>query len=392
MRDSPTTQPQARPLLYRTSQSSRDSDFTHSSYNPASTVDEPRISISSTIYPSSNYDTSSLPLSHRFFYDHSADQRSSLSYSESDEPSISDVHAPSIFSSSIDATSETRNSFQRLESPVPGRPLSFASSQIDELVRPDFPPRPLSATSGRSSPGRKPALPTTPKPDFRRSRSAQPSAKLPLPYKSASPALFPRSGGQTPTHTMSPRLPSDPISASSLPPTTNHLSPQERADLIRKTRKLTQVLGQTPSPVSRVSEDADDFTTSNCLPPVVPSRKAHPRAAHSVPVAPVLTIPSNVGLSNNQFLGTNAVEKKSTLSPMTFRHNSNGNDSDESLSPHESPAAQTPMSSAKRRSVNTTYRSPTIISASDSFMELSDGTGQGQGESSHWCPYLSKYL
>ncbi|KAF8506845.1 hypothetical protein F5888DRAFT_1798075 [Russula emetica] len=34
------------------------------------------------------------------------------------------------------------------------------------------------------------------------------------------------------------------------PPTTNYLHPQERADLIRKSRKLTQLFGETPSPQS----------------------------------------------------------------------------------------------------------------------------------------------
>jgi hypothetical protein len=34
------------------------------------------------------------------------------------------------------------------------------------------------------------------------------------------------------------------------PPTTNYLHPQERAELVRKTRKLTQLFGETPSPQS----------------------------------------------------------------------------------------------------------------------------------------------
>jgi hypothetical protein len=34
------------------------------------------------------------------------------------------------------------------------------------------------------------------------------------------------------------------------PPTTNYLNPQERADLVRKSRKLTQLLGETPSPLA----------------------------------------------------------------------------------------------------------------------------------------------
>ena len=34
------------------------------------------------------------------------------------------------------------------------------------------------------------------------------------------------------------------------PPTTNYLHPQDRADLVRKSRKLTQLFGETPSPQS----------------------------------------------------------------------------------------------------------------------------------------------
>lgn len=290
-----------------------------------------------------------------------------------------DARQASIDNSSPFATPEPRNSFQRLESPIPERPLSYASSQIDELVQPDFPSRPLSAASRRSSPAMKPALPTAPKPDFRRSRSAQPSAKVSLPHKPASPTLSPKSVGHTPVYLMpasAAQPPSDPGRASSLPPTTNHLSPQKRADLIRKTRKLTQVLGQTPSPVSRTPDVVDDPLLERSF---LPARKTHPRAAHSISVTPILTLPTGAESSIDQFLAASAAGKSATLSPMTFRHNNSGNDSDESVSPYESPAAQTPMSSSRKRGENASVRSPTIISATDSFMELSDGDGRGHG-------------
>ncbi|KAI0043527.1 hypothetical protein FA95DRAFT_374061 [Auriscalpium vulgare] len=69
----------------------------------------------------------------------------------------------------------------------------------------------------------KPPLPNTPKPKFRRSISAQPSPSA--DQARADPA---------------PRL----------PPTTNHLAPQTRADLVRRSRKLAKVFGETPSPLS----------------------------------------------------------------------------------------------------------------------------------------------
>ncbi|OBZ78582.1 hypothetical protein A0H81_01250 [Grifola frondosa] len=60
-----------------------------------------------------------------------------------------------------------------------------------------------------------------------------------------------------------------------LPPTTNRLNPRERAEGVRKTRKLTQLFGQTPgvSPVSSPDPDELDIAiASGCLP--VPSNLA----------------------------------------------------------------------------------------------------------------------
>ena len=58
------------------------------------------------------------------------------------------------------------------------------------------------------------------------------------------------------------------------PPTTNYLLPQERAELVRKTRKLTQLLGEAPSPLAvthsglsgRISGDEPSHWTERLWP------------------------------------------------------------------------------------------------------------------------------
>ncbi|KAJ7150286.1 hypothetical protein C8R46DRAFT_500403 [Mycena filopes] len=73
----------------------------------------------------------------------------------------------------------------------------------------------------------KPPVPTTPKPDFRRRTTT------PLPPRRPSPVG-------------PPAIPVRAIPPDIMPPTTNFLNPTERAQLIKKSRKLAQVFGQTP--------------------------------------------------------------------------------------------------------------------------------------------------
>lgn len=73
-------------------------------------------------------------------------------------------------------------------------------------------------------------------------------------------------------------------------------------------------------------------------------------------------------LRESQF-PTLSAERTTSLSPIRFR--SQGNDSDDSLSPFDSPDAVTPRSSRKK-SGDAAIRSPTIINASDSFMDMAD--------------------
>jgi hypothetical protein len=84
-----------------------------------------------------------------------------------------------------------------------------------KLISRDHSPRSPNLSSRSSSPSQKPPIPTTPKPVFNRPRSIRKS-----------------SDGK-------PKV-EDPL--------TTTLSLAERADLVKRTRKLTQLFGQTPGP------------------------------------------------------------------------------------------------------------------------------------------------
>ncbi|KAI3621973.1 hypothetical protein WG66_015909 [Moniliophthora roreri] len=104
----------------------------------------------------------------------------------------------------------------------------------------------------------KPPIPTSPKPDFSSFRSAQKHNSKP----SSSPE--------------SPLLDHD------LPPTTNHLNSHQRSDLIRKSRKLAQVFGQTPAADSLAKQGQSflDLPGAGSSSPL--SKHRHHRAAHSI--------------------------------------------------------------------------------------------------------------
>lgn len=159
--------------------------------------------------------------------------------------------------------------------------------------------------------------------------------------------------------------------SNSLPPTTNYLHPQERAELIRKTRKLTQVLGQAPSPVNPPEELTDSPVLNNCLLPMMPTRKAHYKGALSVPETSNIT--TSIQGAIDTHIAAITAERTNSLSPIRFRskHSETGHDSDDSMSPFDSPDAVTPLS-VKKRNGDPSIRSPTLVSASDSFIDMSD--------------------
>jgi hypothetical protein len=68
------------------------------------------------------------------------------------------------------------------------------------------------------------------------------------------------------------------------PPTTNHLNAQERADLVRKTKKLAQVFGQTPDANSLLPlmDDGNGNVRLAVSPGAAAQRNRHQRAAQSM--------------------------------------------------------------------------------------------------------------
>lgn len=218
---------QRRPLLShglssRRSSSSSSSTTTH---GPASTID-PRISISSTIYPASSAH------SHPHDMYHSTDPvpivppyRSSSLH-----------HGPELVPRHND-----RESFIDIVSPA--APV-FTLPELHHHRNHSQPP------SRTSSP--KPPVPTAPKPMFKRS----------------SPKSSPQQRFNEPKQ--------------NLPPTTNFLDLDERSDLIRKNRKLAQVFGQPPGPDVFPQLDASRFNDGPpVLPPISSGNNRHQRAALS---------------------------------------------------------------------------------------------------------------
>ncbi|KAF8167456.1 hypothetical protein B0H34DRAFT_681916 [Crassisporium funariophilum] len=213
-----------RPLIshgQRSSISSSDSTHTYSTHSPPSTTEHgPRISISSTIYPASSTQSHS-----QLYNDPVSDSIQRASFME--------IYSPA----NPDFTFESNSVDSHRHGPI--SPLQFSKSPISQYPSPRSSPR-NSLDIGRShSP--KPPIPTTPKPVFTRTN-----------MKSG----FPRN--------LSPKgLPSPPIASdypqskpAPLPPTTNFLDIDERADLIRKSRKLARVFGQTPGADAMAQQDS----------------------------------------------------------------------------------------------------------------------------------------
>ncbi|KZT08618.1 uncharacterized protein LAESUDRAFT_735787 [Laetiporus sulphureus 93-53] len=253
-----------------------------STHLPPDTPSEPCISVSSTIYPASRRSFSS---------HHSPGGR--LPEMDHDRESFIDLTSPT-FPPHADQNSTPEHGV------TPGSRV-LASQDSNKLnTSPRRPPLPLITTT---TPSTKPPRPTTPKPDFgRRSASAQPRHR--------------RSGSN---HARSPggvdEAPADmPRGLRNIPSTTNLLHPQERADRIRKTRKLTQLFGQTPG----VAPEPIDVELANgCLPiaPALGKRKHKPAASMlDDAIVPAMWPPGDHG--QQLYLG---VRRRSVpLSPQDF--------------------------------------------------------------------------
>lgn len=245
-----------------------------SSHEPPSTPsEEGRISISSTIYPGSSCAHS---INDNHFYHQQASTepfhplpgRPSMN---SDRDSFIDMTSPtsprspdSDYHEYTNASYSTTNYVSNSRSHS-GRRTPPPALDVTELK---------SHTSPPSS--SKPPKPTSPKPTFRRSQSVQPPHHRPSPID-----IHPNSSNAVRTR-------------GDLPPTSNVLNAKERADLIRKTQKLTQVFGQTPGPMlfSQTSYEANSggnfLTPSGGFGSHVMAKKKlqHLRGAVSVSVPP----------------------------------------------------------------------------------------------------------
>ncbi|TFK41926.1 hypothetical protein BDQ12DRAFT_677387 [Crucibulum laeve] len=220
---------QRRPLLSHgpsSSGSSWSSLDTNSdaTQGPASTEDhEHRISISSTVYPSSSAHSHSLSM----YSTHDSHPRSQ--YPPADRTSFIDLFSPE-------------------------RP---------EFTAADTAPPPKHAPRDHShSP--KPPVPTTPKPVFNR------------PPRKSSRSRHSSPKDTSPGQTYNDYRPSP----EPLPPTTNFLDLDERADLIRKTRKLARMFGQSPGADAMAQQECTRPLTSTAGPDSV--RLKHQRGALSI--------------------------------------------------------------------------------------------------------------
>ncbi|RPD82124.1 hypothetical protein L226DRAFT_528326 [Lentinus tigrinus ALCF2SS1-7] len=224
--------------------SSSISPSSESSHEPPSSTTEPRISISSTIYSDS-------PNRHSFDIPRPAMSPDRESFIDLASPTISPraaefqmIGIPPTSQSShteqpISATSRKSSDSQYGKSPSYSSPASSSSASSKPRLARLVPPTPD-----------KPPIPTAPKPDFsHRSRSTNRSS----PVQSKKPSPLSSFAAD-----LDPSLPT--FSAS------NALTPRERADRIRTTRKLQQVFGQLPG-VSPVSQEPQELTVPNgCMP------------------------------------------------------------------------------------------------------------------------------
>ncbi|KAI0800800.1 hypothetical protein C8Q74DRAFT_1191832 [Fomes fomentarius] len=211
---------------------------------------EPRISISSTIYPTSSnnpsfdiarYPASPMPATNsdrESFIDLASPTFSPLAAEFSFNSSKAPAHEFAYPEQSIPPTSVySSESLYGKPSPRAPSPSNFSKPRLPRLVPPADRPA-------------KPPIPTDPKPDFSyRSRSGNRASPVQGRKQSPLTNLATDLDGSLPTFSAS-----------------NALTPKERAERIRTTRKLAQVFGLPPgvSPVSQSPQEVDVLNA--CMP------------------------------------------------------------------------------------------------------------------------------
>lgn len=256
------------------------------------------ISISSTIYSSS---------AHSFAHPRSPASRPTAmnDYRESFIELASPTFSPT--------QDDSRSPYSALASlrddhPPPPRASVYADDEFSS--HPYASTKPLLAPLSTAG---KPPIPTSAKPDFsRRSRSAQrPAIEQPSPNT-------PSPSDSSPDYERALR---------NRPSTSNLLQPHERADLVRKTRKLTQLFGQTPG-VGHYPVDVDlgraHVSRTNLVgAPPHPSRRKHRPAASMLddPIVPVYDAQRRVvwpPADDAQYASAGARRRSVPLSPAEF--------------------------------------------------------------------------
>ena len=207
-----------RPLISHGKQSSvSSSESIHSiSTRPASSAEnEVRISISSTIYP-----PSAESHTHTLFNEPPLD---TLAHRDS----FMDFYSPTNAQFDLESSSFAPQDSQ--ESPI----------QFAQPSSPVEPTQPDSGVEITRAPSPKPAIPTTPKP------------------------IFTRPGLRSKLNTPKGSPPDDQVKPK--PATTNFLDTEERADLVRKSRKLARVFGQTPDADAMAHQDSGRSASNSFL-------------------------------------------------------------------------------------------------------------------------------
>ncbi|KZP28957.1 hypothetical protein FIBSPDRAFT_238012 [Athelia psychrophila] len=178
------------------------------------------------------------------------------------------------------------NSPERLRlDPTNPLPYISASSQLvapDSLSLPPTSPRFSTAPEASSESSYTTLLSATitPKPALYRHSSGSPLS----PKRKASPTPMSRLVRQG-----SPKPAVEAVDAT-VPPTTNFLNAQARADLVKKSRKLAKVFGATPGALAVANQD--DFHITS-FPPIIALPNRHRRGAASV--ANITTPPDESG-------------------------------------------------------------------------------------------------
>ena len=258
-----------RPALFHSARSwesfrTRSGSYSSSSTQSPTKALEPRISISSTRF--SGYSES--------LYQSSRPPDLALGYPSGNRnvlPSGSPGHESFIdlFSSSPQLTISDTLSLTGASRPA----LTSATSQPTSNNQSPSSPHPSEAAASASHTtlhGPKPPVPTAPKPSFKRYSLTQPPDRN---QHKTSPSSMHRLHQATLKNAAEE-------SPGPVPPTTNFLNADERADLVKKSRKLAQVFGTTPKAVV-ISQKHDELPpTVTALSSVLGAGKGKGRHVH----------------------------------------------------------------------------------------------------------------